>query len=126
MSKGLKVPVQVDARGRTIVIDKDEQASKIIKLSLGDNDNDNAFQQSIGLGLGHVFDVANPGFRAQVLSKLFQIFRDFEEVDLFRLERNSIKWSGALNSGQQTLEFRYINLESDEPETFSQTFAPRS
>lgn len=104
--------------------ESDEDADKTIRLALADNDNDNAFQQGIGLGLDAVFSTRTSGFRARVLARLFRIFAEFERAKLFKLDRSSLTWSTNVQ-GEQSLEFRYINLESDETETFSKTFTAR-
>ena len=122
MTKGIAVPVRPGPTGGVATLDADADADKTIRLALADNDNDNAFQQDIGLGTQFIFDVRNPSFRARVLARLFRIFDAFDRLKLFRLVRTSIKWSNG-GKGEQILEFKYINLESDQPRDFSQTFS---
>lgn len=121
MARGLKVPVQVGPNGRTATVEGDEQASKIIRLALSDNDNDNAFQQDIGLGVSATFNIRSPGFRARVMSRLFRIFAVFEANKLYKLDRNSVVWRVA-TEGEQILEFKYLNMETDQPATFQQNY----
>lgn len=90
-------------------------------LALSDDDSDNAFQQDISLGQKMVFDVSSPAFRASVLARVISIFQAFEKERLYRLDKTSIGWS-IETTGEQILTFRYINLESDNPQTFRRTF----
>ena len=122
MSVVLAIPVGVDATGGARLSSSDEDAEKTIRLALADNDSDHAFQQDIGLGTGHVFDVRNSAFRVRVLTRLFSIFDRFEADKLFRLDRSSIRWVPGVDPGEQELEFRYINLETDDPRTFRRSF----
>ncbi len=64
--RGLKIPIGVGPTGRTETLFGDAQSEKIIRLGLSDTDNENAFQQNIGLGLAHVFDVNRVGARTRV------------------------------------------------------------
>jgi hypothetical protein len=121
VSKGIAVPVRVNALGGVQTTEKDDDADKTIRLALSDNDNENAFQQGIGLGSDAVFAIRNPGFRAKVLARLLRIFAAFEKEKLFRIVRTSIAWSRG-GEGEQILEFKYINLETDQPATFTRTF----
>jgi hypothetical protein len=125
MARGLAVPVGVTASGGSRTVEGDAQAEKIIALALADNDNTNAFQQNIGLGVRDVFDVANRGTRARVLARVVEIFAAFEKEKLFKLVRGSVAWKKG-ETGDQVLEFKYINLESDEVRAFSRTFTARS
>jgi len=126
MAKGLAVPVEVNSTGGTRVVDGDAQAEKIIALALSDNDSTNAFQQNIGLGTKMIFDVAKPAVRARVLASIVAIFAAFEREKLFKLVKGSVKWSKGPKTGDQTLEFKYINLESDSVRTFARTFTARN
>lgn len=116
MAKGLRIPIGVDSAGRTATVEGDEQASKIIMLALGDNDNENAFQQEMGLGQKVIFDPNDGGARAVVLQRLYALFTAFETDKLYSLDRSTIKWTRA--DGDLILEFKYINLESDQVVTF--------
>lgn len=124
MPTGLAIPVGVNSRGGARLVSKDEQASKIIALALSDLDNDNAFQQGIGLGSDIVFDPAGATFRARVRQRIIDIFKTFEDLKLYKLVLRSMKF-GRVSNGEQELEFKYINLESDEEITFEKSFFSR-
>ncbi len=119
MPSGLSVPLRVGPSGRTRISTGEEQDRKIIMLALGDDDNENAYMQGIGLGAAMVFDVADPSLRAKVKIRLRAIFARFEQQKRFRLMEETIAWTEPVD-GEIELSFRYINLETDEPSTYAQ------
>lgn len=110
----------VNAQGRTATVSGEDQDRKIIRAALGDNDNNNAFQQDPGLGADMVFDINDPVTRGIILRRLRLVFQDFERQKRYRLQEDTIKW--AEDGGELILEFNYLNLESDKPESFTQRF----
>jgi len=120
MAKGLKIPVGVDGTGGSVAIEGDAYADQTIRTALSDHDNDNAFQQDTGLGADMIFGVSNTALRASILRRLYSLFEFFETERLFKLMRETIKWSKG--EGELILEFRYVNLESDEEKLFEQSF----
>jgi hypothetical protein len=122
MARGLKIPFQVGPHGGAAITESDEQAFKVIRLALSDNDNDNAFQQDIGLGQAMIFSTRNASFRAKVIARLFKVFATFEVLKLYKLDKSTLKWRTE-KAGEQILEFKFINLESDKVETFTHSFA---
>lgn len=125
MPKGLKIPVQVDRTGRTAMIESDELNHQLIAISLTDDENENAFQQQIGLGEAMIFGQDTPALRAQILRRLFTIFLDFETRKTFQLVRETIEWSKDTENGDLILKFYYIDLESDQPQFFKKAFTTR-
>jgi hypothetical protein len=121
MAKGLRVPVGVDNKGGSMTVEGDDDLLKVIMLALSDNDNENAFQQDIGLSQDAVFAIARPDFRARVLTQLFRIFAIFERFKLAKLNRASLAWERT-SEGEQTLSFEFVNLESDTTITFRRAF----
>lgn len=119
MPTGLRMPVGVNSRGGAWLVSKDENSHKIIALALSDLENDNAFQQNIGLGGGAIFDVAGQTYRAQIRQKVVDIFKDFEDQKLYSLDTTSLKFNRGA-PGEQILDFAYINLETDQRVVFSQ------
>lgn len=120
MPRGLRVPVGVDPTGGAALVESDENDQKIISIALGSCDSEHAFQQEIGLGSDMVFDINDPTLRARIYRRLISIFQDFESQKRYRLVRETVKWEEG--SGELTLSFKYLNLESDEPKTFTQSF----
>lgn len=102
-------------------MDSDENDNKIISLALGDDDNENAFQQNIGLGVDMIFAINDPSIRGRIMGRLKRIFDQFEAQRRYRLISNSVKWFEEPSSQELTLEFKYLNLESDETNTFRKT-----
>jgi len=120
MAKGLKIPVGVDGTGGSVTIEGDAYADQVIRTALSDHDNDNAFQQDTGLGANMIFGISNTALRASILRKLYALFEFFETERLFKLMRETIEWSRG--DGELILEFRYVNLESDEEKLFTMSF----
>lgn len=122
--KGLALPVTATSAGRSAISEGDDHASKILKVALSDCDNNNAFQQDRGLrSVETVFAVSTLELRAQVRRRLLAIFRQFERDALYKLVDDSVTWSDDNDDGDLVLSFDYINLESDERETFSHRFS---
>jgi hypothetical protein len=123
MPKGLKVPMSVNVYGGLSTIEGDENDAQVIKLSLLDGENENAFQQDITLGIDMIFDIADPMMRSKVKNRIVRIFDIFESRKRFKLLENTIKWDESrTRQGEMILSFRYLNLESDEPKTYEQKF----
>lgn len=119
MATGLKLPVGVDGSGGAALIDGDAQDSKILSIALGDDDNDNAFQQNIGLGSFMIFEQPGDRTNALVRQRIKAIFRDFRAEQRFKLVNDSIEFKDEDEQGEFSVEFKFINLESDEEKTFS-------
>lgn len=117
MPTGLRIPVSIGPNGGAALVSGSENDDKIIRLALGDDTNENAFQQDIGLGMGAVFDISDAVGKAKIIAKLRTIFQGFERAKRYRLRDDSIRWSS--REGEQILEFLYFNLESDDTREFS-------
>ena len=122
MPKGLRIPVGVGPNGGAALVSGDSNDSKIIKVSLGSDENENAFQQDISLGLGMVFDLNDPTMRAKILRRVYKIFEEFRVQKRFRLKKETIKWSEDSATQELIIEFKYVNLESDEEVLFRRSF----
>lgn len=121
MPRGLALPVRVAPWGGVALVEGDDNDFKIISLALGSDDSENAFQQDIGLGESMIFDVSDPQLRGRIVGKIRNIFRRFETQKRYRLLGETMRWvPGA--EGELILEFKYINLESDERQTFSRAY----
>ena len=119
MAVGLKLPVGVDGSGGSALVSGDAQDSKILTMALGDDENDNAFQQNIGLGAFMIFEQPGDRTNALVRQRIKAIFRDFRAAQRFRLVPDSVVFKEEAEQGEFSVEFKYINLESDEERTFS-------
>ena len=123
MAKGIALPIRVNRRGGFQLSEGDEQADKIVRLALSSLDNDNAFQQDLGLGQAFIFAPRTPAFRSLVLARLDAIFAELEARKLYSLDRTSIRFSRGDVEGEEVLEMKYVNLNTDEELTFSRTFS---
>lgn len=105
-----------------MTIEGDAYADQVIRTGLSDHDNSNAFQQDTGLGSGMTFGMTDTSQKASILRRLYEMFAAWEEDRLFRLMRETIKWGVDSGSGELVIEFKYINLESDETISFKKKF----
>lgn len=123
MPKGLKIPISANSKGGFATVEGDDNDAKIIKLALMDGENENAFQQDITLGVDMVFDILDPIARSRIINRLIFIFEIFKAQKRFDLLKNTISWDeSSSNEGELVLNFRYLNLESDEEKTYEQKF----
>jgi len=104
-------------------VEGDENDYKIIKMALSSDDNENAFQQDIGLGASMVFDLNDQALRAKIRRRLLQIFEDFQRQKRYKLVKESIKWGENTEEQELELTFKYINMESDEEKQFRRVFS---
>lgn len=114
MTTGLQIPVGVNSRGGAMLTYGEDNDKKLIFTALADSDNQNAFQQDIGLGSEVVYAVNNQKTRTLVLRKLYTIFDDFEANHKYKLLRDTIRWEENSKEGELNLSFKYLNLETDE------------
>jgi hypothetical protein len=136
MTMGIKLPIKIAPSGGVSLVDSDDNDFKIISLALGSDDNENAFNQDIGLGIDLVYSVRSPHIRGKIiggLRKIYirgkiigglrKIFAKFEAQKRYKLIPSTIKWIEGPEDGELTLEIKYLNLESDEIKTFSRTIS---
>ena len=96
--------------------------SKIVKLGLGDDENYNAYQQDIGMGVSMVFDVLDVGQRARLMQRLKGLFARWEAQKRYKLRGNTVKWQEDSENGELILSFKYVSLEADEERDFRRSF----
>lgn len=122
MPVGLKLPLQLNSSGGFALVESDENDYKIIKTALMSDENENAYQQDIGLGHGMIFGLNDSALRSSMSSRLRMIFRRFEVQKRYKLLPSTVKWSQDSINHELILEFRFISLESDEEKTFTNSF----
>ena len=120
MAKGLSLPVGVDSSGGARWVDGEENDRKTIMLAISDCDNWNAFQQDLGISSRVVFGLNNENIRSQIKRRIDNIFRYFENLDRYRLMKDTIQWTQE-NEGELVLTFQYQNLETDEVSYFTRS-----
>ena len=123
MPTGLAVPMRASQSGGMALVDGDTNDSKIIRCALGSDDNENAFQQNIGMGEEMVFDIADPSSRSRITRRLVEIFRRFEAQQRYILRPNTIQWEQDSTNQVTTLSFLYLQIESDQEQEFRQQFS---
>lgn len=120
--KGLSLPVGVGSNGGALLIEGDENDYKIISIALGSSESENAFQQDITLDERMIFDLNDTVIRASILKRLYKIFEEFRLKKRFELKKETVNWQEDHCNNTLTLEFRYVNLESDEDILFRRSF----
>lgn len=120
--KGLSLPVGVGSNGGALLIEGDENDYKIISIALGSSESENAFQQDITLDERMIFDLNDTVIRASILKRLYKIFEEFRLKKRFELKKETVNWQEDHHNNTLTLEFRYVNLESDEDILFRRSF----
>jgi len=123
MPKGISIPLEVSASGGALTVKSDENDKKIIRLALSDDDNENAFQQNIGLGERMIFELDTPSMRSWIVQRTKKIFVMFAAQKRFKLLDDTIMWDDQNSvGGKSMVKFRYLNLESDEEKEFDHQF----
>lgn len=123
MPTGLAMPVGVNRSGGARLSSGDENDDKIIRLALGDDANENAFQQNIGVGGDMVFGIADELLQSSIMRRVFDVFKRFEAQRRYRLQPNTITWSRDSETQELILQFKYVALESDREQLFRENFS---
>lgn len=123
MATGLRIPVGASPSGGAALVGGDDNDTKIIKTALSSDDSENAFQQDIGMGESMVFNLNDPVLRAKIRRRLVQIFANFQTQKRFKLLKNTIEWTEDSVAQELILEFKYLNLESDEEKPLRRVFS---
>lgn len=126
MPTGLAMPVGVGPDGGARIAEGDENDDKIIRLALGDDANENAFQQNIGVGADMVFGQSDELLQASIMRRITEVFRRFEAAKRYTLKRETIVWSRDSNTQELILQFKYLSLESEREQTFREAFSAAS
>lgn len=125
MPKGLRVPLGVSPKGGGAMVEFSENDNKIVALALGDDTNDNAFQQNIGLGPSIIFDINDDTLKARLMQRMRLIFDRFKVQRRYELVSDSVKWIGpdeGAEEGSLILEFKYFSLEANEERLFRRPY----
>lgn len=128
MAKGLAMPIRPNPSGGLLTVEGNDNDHKIIALALASDENDNAFQQKIGVGKDVIFNIEDQLSRTRVLIRLRRVFERFEALNRYRLVEDSIQWVGryedpTIPEGEVQLRFQYTSLENTDPRSFSQRFS---
>lgn len=126
MATGLRLPIGVGPTGGASLVDHEENDNKIIFTALSAGDSENAFQQDIALGDRMVFDTNDSSVRAKIIGRLVSIFNRFVVQKRYRLKKDTVKFTTDSTTQELILEFRYVNLETDEEQNFKRTFTRNS
>lgn len=123
MPTGLAMPVGVGTDGGARLSEGDENDDKIIRLALGDDSNENAFQQNVGVGADMVFGQSDELLQAAIMRRVTEVFKRFEAQKRYIIKRNTIVWSRDSETQELVLQFKYLSLESEREQTFRDSFS---
>lgn len=118
MTLGLDLPIGINKSGGMRVINGDDNDRKDIMTALSDCDNDNAYQQDLGID-DLIFDINSDSAKMKARKSIRGIFKEFELQDRFKIFEDTIEWGK--DGGELTLSFKYHNLETDEEKAFRKT-----
>lgn len=120
MATGLTYPVGVSSSGGFAMSSGSEHDNDIIAAALASDENDNSFQQNLGVGDQAIFEINDELSRASILSRLRAVFARFETLKRYKLQENSIQWLD--QEGEQILVCKYVNLETDQVQDFQKSY----
>lgn len=119
------MPLGVSPKGGGATVEFSENDHKIVSLALGDDTNDNAFQQNIGLGPSVIFDINDDNLKARLMQRIRFIFDRFKVQRRYELINDTIRWVGpdqGAEEGSLILEFKYFSLEANEERLFRRPY----
>lgn len=122
MTVGLRIPVGVNPGGGVSLVDGDIQNDKIIKLALGSDESENAFQGDVAIGQSMVFDLSDRSLRARIQRRVEAIFKGFQVQNRFKLVRGSLKFESDSVNQELIMDLKYIDLESDTEQSLTRQF----
>lgn len=119
MAVGLAIPVGTGPDGRAKLERNDQQLTKIIGSHLSFSDSENPYQD---IGIDQViFDINDKRLQPLIRYRLEVLFDRLEAEERARLDDGSIKFIQDAHEGEMVLEFKYWNLETNEPLDFRGT-----
>lgn len=113
MATGLRIPVGVSPGGGVALVEGDNQNNKIIKIALGSDASENAFQGDVAIGQSMIFDLSDRTLRARIQRRVEAIFRGFQAQNRFKLVKGSVKFTEDARKQELVMDLKYIDLESD-------------
>ncbi len=122
MARGLRLPVGVDPTGRAALVEGEENNRKIIWSALSGCDNEHAWQQDIGIGERMIFDLSDPTIQTKIMRQVVRIFDDFRRQKRFKLVPETIRFKTDSVRQELDFEFKFLDLESEEEQTFRRVF----
>lgn len=136
MTTGLQIPITANEVGGAQLSSRNSQLAKVIALAFSSGENDNPFQLADGdVGFSPpVFGLNDVAAMGRVRRRAIQVMEILELQERAKLISDGIR---VFNSAQQNpdlpddlkvepgeigLEIKYINLETQNPQTFRRRF----
>lgn len=132
MAKGLKLPIQATPAGRLATVEGSAQLRKIVKLNLSDLENTNPYNQwrgashgEPGIDPGIIFALTTNYLRAKIKRSIKSLFQRLEAQGRAKLDDGYPIMSEDPENQDLLAEIKYIDLETDKPDEFTQRFSWR-
>jgi hypothetical protein len=124
MPTGLALPVQIGTYGRAKLVSGSELLRQLLLCSLRDCASENPFQD-LGISQRLIFDINDAHAVGEVRTRIKQIFANFEAQRLAKLPGgdNSLIFTQS-EEGSLDVEIKYLDLETDKPDTIGLTYSP--
>lgn len=108
----IKLPLEVK-HGKLVKIEGEEAVKQLVMYALSPSDNNNPFQQEIGIGYDAVFSSEdNIGV---IYSRIERIMTRLEVQNIAKLVDGGISVS-KMDNGELSVKIKYVDLETDSEE----------
>ena len=120
MATGLKIPVGVNKSGGAAVeTDVVKQKKKLLELAFSVGGDKNPFQ-TLGIDGSLIFSIKDGFFQSKARDEVERIFSNFSEL-VALVPGNPITFED-ITEGEIEMNVKYVDLEVDEIQTFTQKF----
>ena len=127
--KGLAVPIVPGPDGRTKTLSGDDELEKIIRLNLGDLENDNPYTQwggaskgEPGIDPGIIFSLSVESLQERIKTNIKLLFDRLSAQGRAKLVTGYPKMVSDSAKMELLCGIRYLNLESDKENEFEHRF----
>lgn len=118
MSKGMKLPIQVNKKGGAALIDATPYTDQTVRAALTPNISKNPFQAGSGVEIGiserFIFAVNSAGAQANARRQILKIFTRLRAQEIAKLAagRDGLKFRA--DGPELIAKINYIELEADQ------------
>jgi hypothetical protein len=114
MATGLALPVGAQ-QGRASLASGEDQLQKILLTALADCDNENPYQQGLGIDTSVVFDINDYETQAYIRRHISEVFSRFEAEGRARLQSGSPNFAIDSETQELVATINYVNLKTNLP-----------
>lgn len=113
---GIDSPMDSDGRGGLKRSTGLDQLKKLIRNNLQDCDSENPFQDDLGLGSQHIFELNNEDAQSDLRVRIKALFKRLSLENRASLD-GPITFTSV--DGEMTADVSYINLEENKPDNLT-------